>query len=325
MTIPMEKKIRSLEVYLRTNASFTEFVKKWKNMYGEETHVNRQTLYRLLKQFREVGTLENRKKTPVRSVRNNETIADIAAYFQVNNGVSLRGFFENESHDISISSLRRILKFDLGLKPYKCRRFHRLHGEDDFLQRYDMCKMFLEMMKNDPTILSKVIWTDECFLKLNGTRNHHNIYWWSLENPHIFLEKSLNAAGVMVFIGISRYGPIGPFFFDELVVNSPPLCKRNRNSVNGQSYHELLATKIVPELKKNFPKEVLKEMIFQLDGAPGHKSVKVRKFLDIEFPSRWWGNHGPLHWAPRSPDLTPLGKLNLFHCTFVYLFLYEHM
>ena len=308
MSIAISKKIRSLELYLRCNASFSKFVNQWQIRYQGEQYLNRQTLHRLLGQFRETGTLKNRKRQRNRPVRNNDTICDIGAFFELNKGMSLRGFFDEESHTLSISSLRRILKNDLGLKSYKCRRFHRLHGDDDYLQRYDMCKKVLEIFKNDPTILSKVIWTDECFLKLNGTRNHNNIHWWSSENPHIFLEKSLNASGVMVFIGISRYGPIGPFFFDELQHNLPPFTKKTKNSVSGPSYHELLTTKVIPEMKAMFPEEFFQEMIFQLDGAPGHQHTKVRQFLDQKFPKRWWGNRGPLHWAPRSPDLTPMGE-----------------
>ena len=76
-----------------------------------------------------------------------------------------------------------------------------------------MCSIILKKISNDPTFLSKVIWTDECYLKLNGTSNSHNIRWWTRENPHIYLEKSLNAEGVMVFMGLSVYGPIGPFFW----------------------------------------------------------------------------------------------------------------
>ena len=306
MSITMSKKVRSLEVYLRADTSFSEFVRKWHILYGEENHVNRQTLHRLIKKFRQTGSLENSKKNPKRPVRNAENICNVAAYFESNKGMSLRGFYEDENHCVSISSLRRILKFDLGLKAYKCRRFHRLHGESDFNQRYQMCKMFLQMFQEDPTIFSKIIWTDECFLKLNGTRNHHNIRWWSSENPHIYLQQSLNAAGVMVFVGITRYGPIGPFFFDELKENSKN--KKSKNSVSGPSYHELLVTKIVPEIKEFFPGELFHHMVFQLDGAPGHKSANVVQYLNKTFQNRWCGNNGPIHWAPRSPDLTPLGE-----------------
>ena len=45
---------------------------------------------------------------------------------------------------------------------------------------------------------------------------------------------------------------------------------------------------------------------FQQDGAPAHYSVIVRHFLDDIFQDRWIGRRGPVEWAPRSPDLTPM-------------------
>ena len=37
-----------------------------------------------------------------------------------------------------------------------------------------------------------------------------------------------------------------------------------------------------------------------------HYHRKVQEFLDTTFSGRWLGCCGPLVWAPRSPDLTPL-------------------
>lgn len=147
------------------------------------------------------------------------------------------------------------------------------------------------------------------FFKLNGTQNTYNIRYWAAENPHHFVERSLNATGVMVFMGITSYGPIGPFFFDELETNA---LSSKKNSVSGPSYKELLIKKVIPELQEMFPPDILSQLIFQLDGAPGHTSALVRNCLNKYFPRKWMGNKGPLHWAPRSPDLTPLGSFFIF-------------
>ena len=311
MRFSIEFKARSYEVFLRSNASFTKFVENWEALYGEEQHLNRKALYRLHLKFKETGSLENRKRTAVRPIRNSDTITDIAAYFEVYSDTTTRRFFQKESFPLSLTSLKRILKDDLKLKPYKSRRFHRLHGEKDFNERYHVCKMVLDYISEDPLFLSRILWTDECFFKLNGTMNHHNVRWWAVENPHRYLEKSLNSSGVMVFVGISTYGPIGPFFFDELEINSNK-CKQSRNSVSGPSYFELLTTKVIPDINDIFPEDLRSQLILQLDGAPGHKAKNVVRLLNKNFRRRWWGNKGPLHWPPRSPDLTPLGKMIFF-------------
>ncbi|XP_015113023.1 uncharacterized protein LOC107038442 [Diachasma alloeum] len=45
---------------------------------------------------------------------------------------------------------------------------------------------------------------------------------------------------------------------------------------------------------------------FQQDGALPHCARDVTAFLNAQFPGRWFGRYGPLHWPARSPDLTPL-------------------
>ena len=42
------------------------------------------------------------------------------------------------------------------------------------------------------------------------------------------------------------------------------------------------------------------------DGAPPHYTRHMREYLNESFPNRWLGRGGPVAWAPRSPDLTPL-------------------
>ena len=314
MKVSVNKRIRALELYLRTDGSFETFKEKWRTLYEGDEHPNRKYMQRLLSKFRQHGHVKDVKRERQRPCRHNDIITDISTFFRINPGTSLRQFIDEENPGISLSTLRLILKNDLGLRAYKCRKFHALHGQTDFNQRYHMSKMVLDRLQNDSSMLSKIIWTDECFIKLNGVRNHRNIYWWTNENPHIYVEKSLNAKGVMVFVGLTAFGPIGPFFFDELRAN---LNKANKNSVSGESYHDLLETKIMPELQELFSSDILSTFIYQLDGAPGHRTALVTKFLDKAFPNRWWGNRGPMHWAPRSPDLSPLGN-DFFHLNLYY-------
>ena len=47
-------------------------------------------------------------------------------------------------------------------------------------------------------------------------------------------------------------------------------------------------------------------IIFQQDGAPAHYSKEVREWLKWNLPGRWIERRGPIEWAPRSPDLSPL-------------------
>ena len=59
----------------------------------------------------------------------------------------------------------------------------------------------------------------------------------------------------------------------------------------------------IPEVRK------MKQMcsiVFHQDGVPPHFAADVRCFLGETFPVRWIGRGGPIRWAPRPSDLTPL-------------------
>ena len=62
----------------------------------------------------------------------------------------------------------------------------------------------------------------------------------------------------------------------------------------------------MPILLENVPLRAREELIFQHDGAPAHYARRARDILDIQFPNRWIGRGGPIHWPARSPDLNVL-------------------
>ncbi|CAF1680033.1 unnamed protein product, partial [Adineta ricciae] len=107
--------------------------------------------------------------------------------------------------------------------------------------------------------------------------NKHNVRYWSEDNPHATIETVMNSPKLNVWCAMSRTHLIGPFFFEG-------------DTVNGEKYLSMLQNFFLPEQ----------------DGAPPHFAVDVRQYLDHQFPQRWIGRGGPIRWAPRSPDLTPL-------------------
>lgn len=137
-------------------------------------------------------------------------------------------------------------------------------------------------------VLDRIIWSDEASFNLSGTVNRYNQVWWSKENPHEMLVKRLKSDSLSVLGAVSSKGILGPFFFPK--------------TVTGASFLKIMEEEMIPAISSMFD---LNEIIFQLDGAPGHWSRFVREFLDEKFPSRWIGRGGPISWPPRSPDLTP--------------------
>ena len=72
------------------------------------------------------------------------------------------------------------------------------------------------------------------------------------------------------------------------------------------AYHLDFLTNELPGLLEDIPLMVRSQMYFQHDGAPPHYTRHVREYVNESFPNHWLGRGGPVPWAPRSPDLTPL-------------------
>jgi hypothetical protein len=161
-------------------------------------------------------------------------------------------------------------------------------NDDDPDRRVGFCEKILAMVEEDNSILDKIIWTDETIFKLNGHINRHNSIYWASENLGINIERDFNVTGISVWIGLSSYDVIGPFFFSS--------------TVTGESYVEMLQDYFQPAIA-DWPD--LNDFWYQHDGAPDHYSRIAREYLDEMLPGRWMGRRGPVQWPPRSLDLSP--------------------
>jgi len=95
---------------------------------------------------------------------------------------------------------------------------------------------------------------------------------------------------VNLFCGVLGNMVIGPFVFD--------------NNLTGNAYEVFLRNEL-PNLLKNIPLKIRRQMYFQLDGVPPHYTRHVRDYLNECFPNRRLGRGGPVAWPPISPDITP--------------------
>jgi hypothetical protein len=100
----------------------------------------------------------------------------------------------------------------------------------------------------------------------------------------------MNSPKLTVWCAMSSNEIVGPFFFEELTVDS-------------EDYLNMLKNFFYPFLQK---KKITNKIIFQQDGASIHFSKRVRSWLNEKFDNRWIGRGGAISWAPRSPDMTPL-------------------
>jgi len=188
-----------------------------------------------------------------------------------------------EGRSVSHTSVHNILR-DSGFRGYHERSVHELKPED-FPRRVEMARALLNKMDEDPTLLERIIWTDEAKFELSGAVNSHNTIYWSKSNPHRIREtRRIDQRGIMVWVGIHANGIVGPYEIE--------------GTLTGQKYHDLLENQILPEIDTN-------EFWWMQDGAPAHRTRVVKELLRDHFEDRVVALGWDPEWSPRSPDLTP--------------------
>lgn len=296
----LETRSKSVELFI-ISGSYQNFLLNWSEAVNPPSY---KSVKRWLKSFRERHEICDKKRSGRRRLRDEAMISAVGAFFHSNKEASLNTFVEENNDILSRTTVWRILKKDLNWRPYRPRRVHKLKPGDN-IQRYHCMDYFLRFLKDDPSFLVKIVWSDECLFKLNGSIVTNNVVYWAEENPHYTYERSTNRNGVMVFAAISHIGLITLNFFDETVANTVANVKPN--SVNKRSYAEMIEVNLIPNLFAMLPDT--NQIYFMQDGASSHR---IPNILNQYFHRRWIGNtrHGaPMIWPSRSPDLTPMGSI----------------
>lgn len=261
------------------------------NAVNAGRNVRHKYVLELFHKFNATGSV-NRKKGSGR-LSNEAAEIGVLGEIHMNGRRSLRLIEEDIGKNVTRETIRKILKKHK-FKPYKQKIVHEL-GEGDPDRRIEYCEVMSEKIIQDPDLIHKTCFSDECVFFLDGRMNTQNSRYWAQENPREFYEsRSQYPQKLNVWAGIFMGKIVGPFFFEQ--------------NLTGQLYLEMLEQQIVPRMREiaaesNLP---FNQAFFQQDGAPPHYSLIARNFLSLVFPGRWIGRRGSIEWPPRSPDLTPL-------------------
>lgn len=87
---------------------------------------------------------------------------------------------------------------------------------------------------------------------------------------------------------LSRHEVIGPFCFQEKIVNST-------------NYLDMLELFSVPQMSH-----------LQQNGAHPYWGLTVREYMNKTFPNKWILREGPIPWSPYSPDIIPLDFFGVY-------------
>lgn len=183
--------------------------------------------------------------------------------------------------------MQRIYKANK-IYPYKPRFRHTLEIADHAF-RLEYCLWVGENIMENRLFYKDLMFSDESTFSTNGTVSSQNCRYWSKENPNFKINgRNQRYQKVNVWCGMLCNRIIGPYFIN--------------GNLNQHNYLEMLQNFLVPSLEQ----EELGRIYFQQDGCPAHGTLIVREFLNLQFPGRWIGRYGPIHWPARSPDLTPM-------------------
>ena len=287
----LQTKIEIIKCYYQSSNSPTAAVRLYKKRHGiHNDPFDSSAVQRIVKKFEEIGCVAHQAQgagRPSLSDVRKESVLEALQDASNSNELRLSSVSAvSQLSDIPRSSVYRILRYDLNKHPYRLQMKQEL-SPDDFVKRETFAKWFLDIMLDS---LDNVLWSDECYLDLQGGVDTHNAIIWADEKPKHVLMKPLHPEKVCVWIGFTAKFMLEPVILDE-------------GTINGEIYLSMLKENVIPNLKR------LKKCsltVFLQDGAPPHiyssvKQLLLKTFTEQRVISRNFSNS----WPPRSPDLNP--------------------
>ena len=202
---------------------------------------------------------------------------------------------------VSQSSVHRILRHDLKMKPYHI-SVHQGLIPENALQRRTMCAWFLRQVREEEDFLRSVWFSDEAHFYLSGTVNSRNYVHWVSERPDEVIESNLYVTKATSWVALSAQGVIGPFLF----------CNEDgaMETVAVDRYMNVL-TRFWRALGRFCGHEARGQQWFMQDGAAPHTARPVLTWLTDHFEGRVISRFTEKTWSSHSPDLNPLDFFSL--------------
>jgi len=189
--------------------------------------------------------------------------------------------------DISTTSIRRILKIDLGLKPYK-KVIEPSLSDDQKIKRKKFANWVRHNFRKEETM--KILFSDEKFFDIDGVYNSQNDRVWAVDRADANKKGGIQQRRkfpqkVMVWLGACSKGITPLVILDDGTVD-----------------HDCYIKKVLPVALKYGNKVFGDDWIFQQDGAKPHQHHLTQEWCQKKFPSFIDKDR----WPPNSPDLNPL-------------------
>ncbi|GBP39444.1 hypothetical protein EVAR_23795_1 [Eumeta japonica] len=225
-----------VRAYYRNGNSIVTAQRLYRAEYRTRHAPSDDSIRKWIRMFENTGaTVRIQNSGRPRSVRDEETIAEVEASVRQNPSLSIRK--RSQALNIKKSSLHSILKKDLHLKAYKIQLVQELK-DTDYANRLNFANEMLQRFNN----FNNILFSDEANFHLNGHVNKQNCRYWAVENPRRKHERPLHSPKVVVWAAMSAKGIIGPYFHED---------QRGRAiNVNSDRYCDMLRNFLVPELQE---------------------------------------------------------------------------
>lgn len=159
-TLDDSAKASALTLYVSVKSNYRIFRRQWQRQNPNKTLPSKRFMTRLLSRFQETGSITKRKPPGrKRSQRTMENISYVAEYFAINTDHS-PATFVRDTGIASVSSVWRMLRHDIGWRPFKPKRIHKI-SDVNINIRYWFCHDFIRMLSSDCDIPSRMIFFDE--------------------------------------------------------------------------------------------------------------------------------------------------------------------
>jgi hypothetical protein len=236
--------------------------------------------------IRETGTIElTRPPGCPRIIRTQSAIQKVKNRMKGKKRVSVRKL-SNEL-DISQTSIRRILKNDLGYHPYK-KIIEPLLTDAHKTKRKKFANWVRTNFRKEQTM--KILFSDEKLFDIDGVYNSQNDRIWAVSRAEAdknggIKEKRKFPQKVMVWLGACSKGVTPLVILDEGTVD-----------------HARYIKEVLPVALKYGNKIFGNDWTFQQDGAKPHTHHLTQEWCNDNFPAFIDKDQ----WPPNSPDLNPL-------------------
>jgi hypothetical protein len=293
MTLPIEKCTEVVKLYYESYSP-VRVIRSMQKRYPEDGKLSKMQVHRIVKRFEQSGSVIDRRHGNTgrpKAVRSSESIEQVKSAIEETPQKSVRRLLGNITNKASVSSVYRMLRYDLKLTPYTISIRQHLKASD-----ISSRLAFATWMKDRPDIAVNTWFSDEAHFYLNAQVNKRNCRFWGTEKPDFCIERSLYSQKLTVWAAMSSSGIIGPFFFEDE--------NGDVETINSARYLNVLKRKFVPALRRKGAD--FNSIWFQQDGATPHTSGEVISWLEKTFGTHFISYRTDNVWPPHSPDLSPL-------------------